>query len=135
MLENYGYRQRAVKNCKFFEIFFKIIKYKKVAIFIVQKILLDDAGLNYICQTYERFFAVTTVLSSMTMQLVEQKSLRLIKHVIRCYLRLADNKKALEGLRQILPEPFRTGFFNDLIKDDPSTVKFYSDLMNLIEVT
>lgn len=29
----------------------------------------------------------------MTTQLVELKSLRLIKHVIRCYLRLADNKK------------------------------------------
>lgn len=28
---------------------------KTVAIFIVQKILLDDVGLLYICQTYERF--------------------------------------------------------------------------------
>jgi CCR4-NOT transcription complex subunit 9 len=102
---------------------------RTVAIFIVQKILLDDAGLNYICQTYERFFAVTTVLSSMTLQLVDQRSLRLVKHVIRCYLRLADNKKALEGLRQILPEPFKQGVFNDLIKDDPSTVQFYTDLM------
>ncbi len=66
---------------------------RTVAIFVVQKILLDGAGLNYICQTYERFFAVTTVLNSMTEQLVEQQSLRLVKHVIRCYLRLADNKK------------------------------------------
>jgi CCR4-NOT transcription complex subunit 9 len=108
---------------------------RTVAIFIVQKILLDDAGLNYICQTYERFFAVTTVLSSMTMQLVEQKSLRLVKHVIRCYLRLADNKKALEGLRQILPEPLKQGVFNDLLKDDPATVKFYADLMALVSRT
>jgi len=32
---------------------------RTVATFIVQKILLDDNGLSYICQTGERFFAVT----------------------------------------------------------------------------
>ena len=38
---------------------------KTVATFIVQKILLDDTGLNYICATAERFFAVSNVLSNM----------------------------------------------------------------------
>ncbi|KAF5388691.1 hypothetical protein D9757_004841 [Collybiopsis confluens] len=38
---------------------------KTVAIFIVQKILLDETGLTYICHTYERFYAVGTVLSNM----------------------------------------------------------------------
>ncbi|TPX32952.1 hypothetical protein SeMB42_g07550 [Synchytrium endobioticum] len=80
---------------------------KTVAIFIVQKILLDDMGLNYICQTYERFYAVGTVLSNMVAQLVEQQSIRLLKHVIRCYLRLSDNPRAREALRQCLPEPLR----------------------------
>ena len=31
---------------------------RQVATFIVQKILLDEMGLNYICATAERFFAV-----------------------------------------------------------------------------
>jgi CCR4-NOT transcription complex subunit 9 len=61
---------------------------KTVAIFIVQKILLDDHGLNYICATYERFYAVGTVLSNMVTQLVEQQTARLLKHVVRCFLRL-----------------------------------------------
>lgn len=60
---------------------------KTVAIFIVQKILLDDMGLAYICQTYERFYAVGTVLSNMVTQLVEQQTVRLLKHVVRCFLR------------------------------------------------
>ena len=34
---------------------------KTVATFIVQKILLDDAGLDYICATAERFYAVSGV--------------------------------------------------------------------------
>ena len=60
---------------------------KTVAIFIVQKILLDDMGLAYICQTYERFYAVGTVLSNMVTQLVDQQTVRLLKHVVRCFLR------------------------------------------------
>lgn len=64
---------------------------KTVAIFIVQKILLDDTGLGYICHTYERFYAVGTVLSNMVTQLVEQQTVRLLKHVVRCFLRYVSH--------------------------------------------
>lgn len=63
----------------------------QVATFIVQKILLDEMGLNYICATAERFYAVSQVLSNMVQVLVEQPSVRLLKHIVRCYLRLSDN--------------------------------------------
>ena len=49
---------------------------KTVATFIVQKILLDDAGLNYVCQTADRFFAVGAVLGNMITQLQDQPSFR-----------------------------------------------------------
>lgn len=65
----------------------------QVATFIVQKILLDDVGLDYICTTAERFFAVGRVLGNMVAALAEQPSSRLLKHIIRCYLRLSDNPK------------------------------------------
>ncbi|KAJ1342418.1 cell differentiation protein rcd1 [Batrachochytrium salamandrivorans] len=94
---------------------------KTVAIFIVQKILLDDMGLNYICQTYERFYAVGTVLSNMVSQLIDQQSIRLLKHVIRCYLRLSDNGRAREALRQCLPDPLRDNTFAQILKDDITT--------------
>jgi hypothetical protein len=68
---------------------------KTVAIFIVQKILLDETGLTYICHTYERFYAVGTVLSNMVNQLVETQAVRLLKHVVRCYLRLSDNLRCV----------------------------------------
>lgn len=66
---------------------------KTVAIFIVQKILSDDLGLQYICQTYERFYAVGHVLANMTQALVESQAARLLKHVVRCYLRMTDNPR------------------------------------------
>jgi hypothetical protein len=73
---------------------------KTVAIFIVQKILLDETGLTYICHTYERFYAVGTVLSNMVNQLVETQAVRLLKHVVRCYLRLSDNLRYVQVLEE-----------------------------------
>ncbi|PLW45777.1 hypothetical protein PCASD_04752 [Puccinia coronata f. sp. avenae] len=89
---------------------------KTVAIFIVQKILLDEMGLAYICQTYERFYAVGTVLSNMVNQLVETQAVRLLKHVVRCYLRLSDNLRAREALRACLPEPLRDTTFSQVLQ-------------------
>lgn len=77
---------------------------KTVATFIVQKLLLDDMGLTYICATAERFYAVSSVLAKMVTTLQQTPSIRLLKHVIRCYLRLSDNPRAREALRQCLPE-------------------------------
>lgn len=134
----------------------------QVATFILQKILLDDTGLAYICQTYERFSHVAMILVSsfiyplctycwphslfplqmtlsnfslpprnsnlescvtslaifdlwcqlglfcgffptpphfggkqgkMVLQLSKEPSARLLKHVVRCYLRLSDNPR------------------------------------------
>ncbi|KAI9887428.1 MAG: Cell differentiation protein RCD1 [Watsoniomyces obsoletus] len=102
---------------------------KTVAIFIVQKILLDDIGLAYICQTYERFYAVGTVLSNMVAQLVEQQTVRLLKHVVRCFLRLSDNARAREALRQCLPEPLRDATFSSVLRDDAATKRCLAQLL------
>ncbi|KAI9804288.1 MAG: Cell differentiation protein rcd1 [Piccolia ochrophora] len=102
---------------------------KTVAIFIVQKILLDDMGLAYICHTYERFYAVGTVLSNMVTQLVEQQTVRLLKHVVRCFLRLSDNARAREALRQCLPEPLRDATFSSVLRDDAATKRCLAQLL------
>ncbi|KAF9580927.1 Cell differentiation protein rcd1 [Lunasporangiospora selenospora] len=102
---------------------------KTVAIFIVQRILLDDMGLAYICQTYERFYAVGTVLSNMVHQLVDTLAVRLLKHVIKCYLRLSDNARAREALRQCLPEPLRDATFAQALKDDIPTKRCLTQLL------
>merc|ERR1719316_73745 len=49
---------------------------KTVATFVIQKILLDDVGLTYICATAERFYAVSTVLSHLVQALSENQSAR-----------------------------------------------------------
>jgi len=89
---------------------------KTVATFIVQKIMLDDTGLMYICSTRERFLSVSNVLAQMLDALVEQPSPRLLKHIIRCYLRLTDHPSACDALRTCLPTVLTDGTFNDLLE-------------------
>ncbi|KAA8492010.1 Cell differentiation protein RCD1-like [Porphyridium purpureum] len=102
---------------------------KTVATFIVQKILLDEHGLNYICATAERFYAVSTVLSSMVEALREAPSSRLLKHIVRCYLRLSDNPRAREALRICLPEPLRNQTFSPILEEDTATRKWLTTLL------
>merc|ERR1711981_327138 len=102
---------------------------KTVATFIVQKILQDEMGLQYICATADRFYAVSTVLSNMVAQLAESPSSRLLKHIIRCYLRLSDNPRAREALRQCLPEQFRDATFAGVLKEDQATKVWLSKLL------
>jgi CCR4-NOT transcription complex subunit 9 len=102
---------------------------KTVATFIVQKILLDDMGLSYICAIAERFYAVSTVLANMMQVLAEQPSARLLKHIVRCYLRLSENPRAREALRQCLPDSLRDATFSTALKDDVSTKRWLAQLL------
>ncbi|KAG9447620.1 hypothetical protein H6P81_013748 [Aristolochia fimbriata] len=102
---------------------------KTVATFIVQKILLDEMGLRYICATAERFFAVGRVLGTMVASLAEQHSPRLLKHIIRCYLRLSDNQRACEALKNCLPEMLRDGTFNSCLNEDVATRRWLQQLI------
>ncbi|EMG47618.1 Cell differentiation protein rcd1 [Candida maltosa Xu316] len=126
---------------------------KTVAIFILQKILLDDQGLSYVCTTFERFHTVASVLSKMIDQLSvsvsasttpqqqqqqqqqqssSNSSGRLLKHVVRCYMRLSDNLEARKALANILPEPLRDGTFSNILQDDLATKRCLAQLLSNI---
>lgn len=102
---------------------------KTVATFILQKILLDDMGLTYICHTPERFYAVGTVLSKMITTLVDAPAPRLLKHIIRCYLRLSDNPRAKEALCQCLPDALHNHVFDEALKEDATTSRWLAQLL------
>ena len=103
---------------------------RTVATFILQKILQDETGLNYICQTYERFSHVAMILGKMVLQLAKEQSARLLKHVIRCYSRLSDNPRAREALRQCLPDELKDQTFAHCLKDDRTTQHWIQTLMS-----
>jgi CCR4-NOT transcription complex subunit 9 len=105
---------------------------KTVATFIVQKILLDEAGLTYVCATAERFYAVSTVLSNMVGLLQLHPSVRLLKHVVRCFLRLADHVRAREALKQCLPMALRDNTFHAALQNDATVQKWLTQLLQVV---
>ncbi len=101
---------------------------KTVACFIVQRILLDDIGLKYICEKNERLNAINTVLGFM---IKNKPSSRLLKHIIRSYSRLAENPDGKIILKNNLPEEMKTeGFYNSL---DESSKKWLHNLLSLLK--
>uniref|UniRef100_A0AC35GA39 CCR4-NOT transcription complex subunit 9 n=1 Tax=Panagrolaimus sp. PS1159 TaxID=55785 RepID=A0AC35GA39_9BILA len=121
---------------------------KTVATFILQKILTDDTGLAYVCQTYERFSHVAMILGKMVINLAKEPSPRLLKHVgkmvinlakepsprllkhvVRCYSRLSDNNRALQALVQCLPDQLKDDTFKNLLEEDRSIKTYWKALM------
>ncbi|CAH2072888.1 unnamed protein product [Thlaspi arvense] len=107
---------------------------KTVATFIVQKVLLDDVGLDYMCTTAERFFALGRVLGNMVTSLAEGPSPRLLKHIVRCYLRLTDNPRACDALGSCLPELLRDANFSSCLYDDPPARQWLQQLLHNVGV-
>lgn len=128
---------------------------RTVATFIMQKIMQDERGLNFVCASTDRFRVVNTVLSNMVGTLEEAPSPRLLKHVLRCYSRLADHKvcvrgwgrrreggarmglslsfpdscSAREALRTGLPSGLRRGKLHDLLMSDATLARWLRDLL------
>lgn len=80
---------------------------------------------------------VATILESMVESLARDPSARLLKHVVRCYLRLTDNPRAREALaRQYLPNHLKDSTFMDMLQDDTSTKRWLMQLLrNISECT
>jgi CCR4-NOT transcription complex subunit 9 len=104
---------------------------KTVATFIVQKVLAHDLGLNYVCATPERFKAVADVLRLMVQ---DNCPSRLLRHVIRCYLRLTEHARARDALKQCLPVELKNDTFANYMKDDQNMSKWLTQLLVALNV-
>lgn len=76
-----------------------------ISTFIIQKILTDQGGLNYICQKPERFYVINTVLEKLLKKQASSSppQKRLLKNIIRCYLKLSENTRANSALKENIP--------------------------------
>ncbi|KAK4439772.1 CCR4-NOT transcription complex subunit [Sesamum alatum] len=102
---------------------------RTVATFIVQRLLLDDVGLQYVCYLPERVFAVNHALGNVIASLAEQTSTRLLKHVIRCYLRLLDDARSIWVLRNFLPKRLTDGTFDHCLREDQTARMWLQQLL------
>jgi len=108
---------------------------RTVATFILQKVLLDEIGLNYVCQTYERFSHVAMVLGKMVIHIAKEPSPRLLKHLVRCYYRLSENQRALQALTQCLPDQLKNDTFKEQLDTDRQTKEWWKRLMKNLGIS
>ena len=93
---------------------------RKVACFIIQRIIEDINGFKYICEFRERLFAIIYVLNLMLKNKLRDK---LIKNILKIYLCLIENKEAKSLIKQQFPKILKDkGFIQNL--DDNSKAKF-----------
>lgn len=99
---------------------------KIVSTFILLRILTVKEGLEYCCQTYERFSHVAFILGKVVQGLGQdveamsgdsKQQVKLLNKIIRCYFRLCDNTRARKALRECLPQNLKTDFFSPILRD------------------
>lgn len=71
---------------------------RTTATFIVMKILLDNAGLEYICRTEDRMQAVAQILRDLMDEIDANKSSdakeqKMVSQILRSFLRLSENPR------------------------------------------
>ena len=91
---------------------------RAVTCFIVQRIIVDVNGLKYICEMRQRLLAIIYVLDTM---LQNKVSPRIVKNILKIYLRLIENKDAKKTLKTLLPEIIRDVDFKMNLEDSLKT--------------
>ncbi|KQK21042.1 hypothetical protein BRADI_1g58330v3 [Brachypodium distachyon] len=107
---------------------------KTAATFIVEKVLLEDVGLDYFCETPKRFFDMGWALANMVESLTDRPSTKLLKHIISCYLRLTEipSANARGTLHGFIPPVLRDRTFDNCLKDEPETRQRLKRLLEIV---
>ncbi|KAH6768032.1 Cell differentiation [Perilla frutescens var. frutescens] len=91
---------------------------RTVATFILHGLLQDPVGLQYICHLPVRLYAVLQSLGNVVASLSEKASARLLKQVVKCYLRFLDDRRSLMTLKSCFPKRLQDGTFEQCVRED-----------------
>ncbi|AFN82361.1 putative Rcd1-like protein [Encephalitozoon romaleae SJ-2008] len=95
-------------------------------------IIGSDDGLNYACQTFDRFSAINLMFNSLASQGVSIGSVKLVKAALRIYIRLC----AKPHIRALLSSKKPDGLFTDeagtLISSDAECRMLFKSFMDMI---
>jgi CCR4-NOT transcription complex subunit 9 len=115
---------------------------KTLAVFILQKILTDDAGLAFVCSVPNRLQLVSEVFCKVIKMALPKSPLpvenndqrkRLFKHIIRCFCRLVDDPNAVTYLRTNIPVPLVDGNLANFFRDDANVAQILTQLRDSLD--
>ncbi|CAH9115777.1 unnamed protein product [Cuscuta epithymum] len=100
-----------------------------VSAWVILKIVMEDEGLKY-CTAYgARFFQLVRVLAQAVDRLPErQPCLRLLRLLIRCYLRLCEAPRAMYAFKNSIPARMTQEKFINFLRDDPQCARMLQQL-------
>lgn len=99
-----------------------------VAAFIIQKVLEDHEGLLYMTNGEVRLSTILMVLANLVNKVARNSSTRLLKHVLRCYVRIADHEFTHIVLREKFPRALMDHTFEKLAEKEPAVFKLLKRL-------
>ena len=71
----------------------------------------------------------------MVVKLAENPSIRLLKHVVRCYLRFSEQQKSRNALRKCLPNSLKDQTFTAVLRSEESVQKWLQQLLKNISLS
>ena len=72
--------------------------------------------------------------NKMVEALSKEQSARLLKHIVRCYLRLTDHPRARGTLCRIIPDQLKDNTFASCLKEDSTTRRWLRQLLQNLGV-
>lgn len=107
---------------------------KKIATLIFLRIIESNDGLEYACQTFERFVAISVILNSMTSQLLDNMDKSLFDYVLKCYIRLSHHKKVRMSFNAKKPEALFSKKMNKIIVEDNDIKASFESFLRAIKM-
>lgn len=90
-------------------------------------------GLEYSCQTYDRFMAISMILNSVLVQLETIQSPRLLELIIRIYTKLCDMPNAKLAFNKNRPHMLYTETIRELVRNNTEVKTAYEEFLAILQ--
>ncbi|KAF9748564.1 CCR4-NOT transcription complex subunit 9 [Nosema granulosis] len=104
---------------------------KILSIDLFYRIVCTEDGLSYACQTFDRFSAINQVLNSVMYHAIQIRSPKIVKSIIRVYLRLCDKPQIRNNLCVNKPDNLVNDEIKRIIKADEECSRMYKQFLEI----
>lgn len=109
----------------------------RVAVFVLQCLVLDRKGLEFVCASPSRFGALTRVLGIVLARARGERGVpRIVKDVLKIFVRLAEHRPGgREAVKRDLPLFLMGGEFAGRVREDEACREWYEKLLGVVGFT
>ncbi|KAI5161355.1 CCR4-NOT transcription complex subunit 9 [Nematocida ausubeli] len=90
-------------------------------------------GLEYSCQTYDRFMAISMILNSVLVQMETIQSPRLLELTIKIYTKLCNMPNAKIAFNKNRPHMLYTESIRELVRTHPNVKAAYDEFLSILQ--